>query len=335
MPKLNATAWGARWRCIPFIQTAWLSNEIPDDRRLVYHVSNPGSTEPKVIMEASNIFHIRGLGEDGPVGLDVISYAVDSIGWTKAAQLFGSSFFGNGAQPQGILQVKRNLSEPALQGLRTEFKKLYGGPYNSNNIPILPIDTEYKPISIEPDKGQFIQTNEFLIDEICRWFGVPPHKVGHLARATFSNIEHQSIEVVTDAVMPWVDRFCDEANVKLLGTATRHTRMDVRELLRADTTVRTAYYRDMRNIGALSVNDIRRLEGIEGIGADGEKYVMQSQYTELSKIGEEPEPVAAPVAAPAPVEDDDESEDESEENLQASEDRRIMMEWTNERQRTT
>jgi HK97 family phage portal protein len=126
---------------------------------------------------------------------------------------------------------------------------------------------EYKPISVEPEKSQFIETNPFLIEEICRWFGVPPHKIAHLLRATFSNIEHQSIEVVVDSLTPWVKRWELEVDYKLFGGANRQslfTKIYLQGLMRGDTVARASFYSQMRSIGVLSVNDIRRLERSQG-----------------------------------------------------------------------
>jgi HK97 family phage portal protein len=269
----------------------------------------------KTRLEARDVFHIRGFG-DGPVGLNVVAYAAESLGWAKAAQLFGSSFFGSGATPSGIVTMKRTLTPEGLLALEDRFKKLYGGPKNQNKTAFLDNEMDYKSIGIEPEKGQFIETNQHLIDEVCRWFGVPPHKIYHLLRATFSNIEHQSIEVVTDSLRPWAKRFEDEADYKLFGEENRQgffTRMDFTDMLRGDTASRLAYYRGMREIAVLNADEIREFEDLQPIGkaGGGEKRVMQGQYTTLEKIGETPEPAPQPAATPAPAEEDpDEDEDE-------------------------
>lgn len=139
----------------------------------------------------------------------------------------------------------------------------------------------------------------------CRWFGVPPHKVMHLLRATFSNIEHQAIEVVVDSVSPWVKRFEDEADCKLFGQnrTNLYTKMNMRALMRGDNAGRAAFYKDMVGIGAYSPNRVLQLEDENTIGPDGDIHVMQSQWTTLERIGEEP------VALPPPSAEDDEGDD--------------------------
>lgn len=273
-----------------------------ETQQLYYEVSN--NYGGKVRLEHMDMFHIRGFGESA-MGVNVMAYAADSIGWAKAAQMFGAAFFGNGATLSGIVKVKKRLSEDGLKGIRDEFNKLYAGPKNGNKTAVLDNDMDYTSIGVEPEKGQFIETNQHLTEEVCRWFGVPPHKIYHLLRATFTNIEHQSIEVVIDSIQPWAKRFEDEADYKLFGERSMvYTKMDLHELLRGDTTARMLRYRGLREIGALNANEIRKAEGEKSIGPDGDKFVMQGQYTTLERIGDLPP--APALGAPAPEEPEDE-----------------------------
>jgi hypothetical protein len=157
--------------------------------------------------------------------------------------------------------------------------------------------------------AQFLESRKFTVTEIARWFRVPPHKIADLDRATFSNIEHQSIEVVQDTIIPWALRLEQEADYKLIGARNRsifYSKINVKGLLRGDSKARGEYYRIMRNIGAYNVNEIRALEDMNPIGSDGDKYVMQGQYTTLEKIGKDPEP--NPFQIEAPEEEGDEQE---------------------------
>ena len=271
-----------------------------------------------VILDAYDVFHIRGMGE-GVVGLSVIAYAAESLGWAKAVQMFGAGFFGEGATPAGVVTMKKPLTPEGLEALKVQFQKVYSGAKNAGKTAFLDNDMEYKPLTVDPDKGQFIETNQFLIDEVCRWFGVPPHKIYKLLNATFSNIEHQSIEVVTDSLKPWAKRFEDEAKYKLLGNNRpgHVNKINLKGLLAGDTKSRLEWYRGLREIGVLSADDILALEDMPLIGKKkgGQKLTMQGQYTVLEKIGEDPPKPVAPAPAPGrppadpdPVEPDKEQE---------------------------
>lgn len=320
----------------PIHPTRVLVKRDPETLKL-YYVIDQGSGLVPVILDPSQMFHLRGMGE-GPVGLSVIAYAAESLGWTKAVQMFGAGFFGEGATPAGVVTTKKPLTPDGLAALQREFKKIYSGAKNAGKTAFLDNDMEYKPLTVDPDKGQFIETNQFLIDEVCRWFGVPPHKIYKLLNATFSNIEHQSIEVVMDSLKPWAQRFEDEAKYKLLGNnrAGYTNKINLKGLLAGDTLARLQWYRELRNIGVFTVNDILELEDMPLIGgaAGGDKRVMQSQYTTLEKIGEdiavddgstggtpepEPDPAQAPSQEPAPAEGEDDGQEPVEDRFSENE----------------
>ena len=168
---------------------------------------------------------------------------------------------------------------------------------------------KFKQVQIDPEKGQFLATNQHLIEEVCRWFGVPPHKIAHLLRATFSNIEHQGIEVVVDSITPWAVRLEQEANRKLfnLNRPGYYTKLNLNALLRGDTTARAAWYKAMREAGVYSANDILRREDEPTIGAAGDKRVIQANYTTLEKVGEQP--LALPAPRQQPAEEDEAPDD--------------------------
>lgn len=288
----------------------------PETLDLYYRVGGQANGRGSPItLDPADVFHLRGFGE-GPLGVSVMAYAAQSLGWAKAAQMFGSAFFGNGAQLAGIVTMKRPLSPAGMKSLREEFKELYSGS-GVNSVAFLDNEMEYKSVGIEPEKGQFIETNKYLIGEVARWFGVPPHKIYDLERATFSNIEQQSIEVVEDSLRPWAKRFEDEADFKLFGQnrGNLYTKVDFKSLLRPDTNTRMSYYQGLRNIGVLNANEIRDEEDLNALDDDigGQKYTMQSGMTTLEKIGADPEPASpADPETPDPETPDPETPDDPE-----------------------
>jgi HK97 family phage portal protein len=263
---------------------------------LYYEINN--GADGKVTIASKRMFHLRGFGE-GPVGVNVIAIAAQSIGWAKATQIFGATFFGNGMNPSGILINKKPLKPEGLKRQRAELEQLHGGVYRSNKIMVTDADATWNPTTTEPQKAQMVEVQQHQVEEICRWFGVPPHKVMHLLRATFSNIEHQAIEVVIDSVSPWVKRFEDEADYKLFGQNRQglYTKMNMRALMRGDASTRATFYKQMFEMGVFSPNHILKLEDENTLGPDGDKHLVQLNLTTLEHAGEQPAPGAA--AAPA------------------------------------
>lgn len=261
-----------------------------------------------------DMFHIKGLGSDGVQGHSVVSLASRSIGAGLAADEFQASFYENSAVTSGTLTHPKSLGDKAYERLRDEVRKKKQGPKNAWKPWILEEGMKWESMTMPMKDAQFLESRKFTVTEIARWFRVPPHKIGDLEKATFSNIEHLSIEVVQDCIIPWAIRFEQEADYKLIGhraQGTFYSKINVNGLLRGDSSARSTYYREMRNMGALNADEIRALEDMNPIpGGDGKKYVMQGQYTTLEKIGEEPEP---PPQIPATNEPD--LDEENEENV--------------------
>lgn len=255
-----------------------------EDGALIYEVWNRGGN---TTLAAKDMFHIRGFG-DGPVGYNVVAYAAESIGWAQATELFGAAYFGEGMNPSGIVEVPATtkLTPDGQEELRKEIKRVYGGPKGERTA-IMDGGMKFTKIANNPEESQFIETRQHQVEEICRWFGVPPHKVQHLLRATFSNIEHQAIEVVTDTITPWCRVFEDEANYKLFGANRQgfFTKLDVRGLLRGDNASRLAFYQGMAGLG-LPLNKIMELEDFNGIGSEGDKSFITQQLKPIDEASQ-------------------------------------------------
>lgn len=244
----------------------------PGTNTRTYYVHNNDGSWGEI--PAARMLHIRGIGDEEG-GYSVCKTAAESLGLSIAAQTFGASFFGNGSTLSGVLTHPNTIGEEALKSLRAQWTETYGGPYNSSKPAILEEGMKFERIGIPPEEAQFLETRQFQVEEVCRWFRMPPHKIQHLLRATFSNIEHQSIEYVTDTLQPWLTRWEQEIKRKLfVGEEDIFAEHLTLGLLRGDNAGRVAFYNGMFMIGALSQNDIREAENMNGIGDEGDTYYV-------------------------------------------------------------
>lgn len=243
-----------------------------------------------VSLQQHDVLHIQGLSGDGIVGYSPIRAARESIGLSLASEEYGASFFGNGALPGGILTHAGNLGEEAQGRLMRSWEKLHKGSGGAKKVAVLEEGMEWKPMSIPPEEAQFLQTRRFQVEEIARWYNVPLHVIQHLENATFSNIEHQSIEFTTRTIQPWLIRWEQELNRKLLGPRSRgdnglFIEHLVDGLLRGDIKARYESYKTARYGGWMSANDIRRLENMNPIDG-GDVYLVQSNMVPIDKVEE-------------------------------------------------
>jgi HK97 family phage portal protein len=258
-----------------------------DSGVLYYQVTN--ETGGSVDVNPMSMLHIPGLGYDGVTGYSVIRMAREGLGLTSAAEKFGAALFGNGAVAGGILEHPDKLGDEAHAHLLASMKGRTGAG-NAHKTMILEEGMQWKNTSIPPDDAQFLETRKFQIEEIARWFHVPPHKIGHLEKSTNNNIEHQSIEWVVDTIRPWLVRTEQEINRKLFMPSERDLFAEhkVDALLRGDIKGRYEAYQIGRNTGFLSANDIRSLENMNPI-EDGDIYLVPLNMTTPDKIGQEPD----------------------------------------------
>ena len=242
------------------------------DTGLVYQFYRDDASKP-VSLLGENVFHVKGIGS-GFIGYHLIERAKQSIGLGIAQETFGSTFFGNNARAGGFLKHPKPLDQTSKDNLHKSLKKKYGGPDKANRVWILDEGMDFVSNTISPDEAQFIGGRTYQIQDVSRWFGVPPHMLAEMSRATFSNIEHQGMEFVKYAVSPWLIRWEREADRKLfmpIERRTLYTRMNADALMRGDTKSRGEYYRTLWNMGAISINEIRTLEDMNPIGEDGDQ----------------------------------------------------------------
>jgi len=207
------------------------------------------------------VFHLKGLTLDGIKGLSPIAQAREAIGLALATEEYGAKFFGNGARPGGVLEHPGILKDP--EKLRESWNQVYQGTRNSHRVAVLEEGLKYHTIGIAPEDAQFLETRKYQVTEICRIFRVPPHLVADLEHATFSNIEHQSIEFVQHTIRPHLVRWEQEISKSLLSDQERtiyFAKFNVDGLLRGDYKSRMDGYSVGRQNGWLTINDIRRLE---------------------------------------------------------------------------
>ena len=256
-------------------------------------------------LSATDVLHIHGLGFDGIYGYSPIRMASRSIGVGMAQDSFGAAFYSNGTVFGAMVEMSANMNKDQIALAESYLNDGRQGPDKAFKVKVLPAGSKAQNVSMPMTDAQFLESRKFSVTEVARWYGVPPHKIADLDRSTNNNIEHQGIEFVTDAIVPWAVRLEQEVNVKLFGARAQghvYTKLMVNALMRGDAKSRAEYYRTMTQIGAMSVNEVRELEELNTIGAAGDAHLVQLNQTTLEYLVENPDAKAAaadPPAAPA------------------------------------
>lgn len=267
-----------------------------DDKGQLYYEYTMISADPKTMkggnstvkLKPEDVLHIPGLGFDGLVGYSPIAMAKNAIGLAIAAEEYGSKFYANGANPSGVLEHPGTLKDPSK--VRESWTQTFGGSNNAGKVAVLEEGMKYQPISIAPNEAQFLETRRYQTEEIARLYRIPPHMIGDLDRATFSNIENQSIEFVKYTLDPWVSRIESSMNRRLLSESEKGKycfRFNLSGLLRGDYQSRMQGYAIGRQNGWMSANDIRELEDLSPVSEEegGNLYLVNGNMMPLSEAG--------------------------------------------------
>ncbi len=210
------------------------------------------------------IWHLRGLSSDGVIGLSPIALARNAIGGAMAAQDYGARFFANDATPTGgwIEYPGSFKDKQAREQFRESLQESQSG-INHGKLAVFEFGMKYHQISVTPEDAQFLETRRFHVTDIARWFGVPPHKIGDLDRATNNNIEQQALEFVQETLGPMAERW--EASIEaelLFDDEDLEAEFQFSQLMRGDSQSRATFYNMGIQSGWLTRNEARIAENL-------------------------------------------------------------------------
>lgn len=240
----------------------------------------------RIPLTTREILHIPGLSTDGKFGYSTIRAHAESLGIVAAADEAAARYYANASHPAGILEMTEELSKEEADRLKEEWEKFHRGLANRERIGVLSKGARYNPISINASDAQLLQARQFGVTEVSRILRIPPHKLYDLSRATFSNIEHQAIEAVTDSVRPLVERLEEWVNFdRDLLVGGNFIEIQIEGLLRGDTITRyRSYALALGGHPWMMPSEPRRLENLPEV--DDTDFIPHP--LNLGAVGEDP-----------------------------------------------
>lgn len=254
-----------------------------------------GKDDLRDLLGDRKILHIPGFGYDGVQGLSVIRAAREGLGLAMAAEEYGGRFFANGSLATGILQSDREIDQPTAKRLKELWRLGGSGLESAHDIRVMGSGAKFTQLSIPNEDAQFLETREFQITDVARWFGVPPHLLMQTDKQTSwgTGIESQNLGLVTFTLTPYLQRV-EQRLTQMITPGPLYARYNLEGLLRGTPKDRADFYGKMFGLGAMSSNDIRRHED-EGPVPGGDTYYIPLNY---GKLGADPAPAPTP-ALPA------------------------------------
>ena len=205
----------ALWPLLPEVT----HREIDDSGNLWYVTRVPngnGGTEEK-FLRPENVVHISNFGVDGTWGFSTITLARDSWGLGLAAENYASTQFRNNGTPSGVLETDRVMDDGEYGRLRRSWAEAHEGVDNAARVAILEQGTQFKTLAFSQKDSQWLESREFQREEVASWFNLPPHKLGVLKDANYSNMSEANRHYLSSGLMRWEVKWQDEYNEKLLS----------------------------------------------------------------------------------------------------------------------
>ena len=228
----------------------------------VEYLIQPKDGSPTVTLQQEDVLHHMGLSLDGLTGLTTISAWAEVVGLGLGLQDYAARFVANDQKPGGIITTPHTMKPEAKETFREDWKKTFSGTHRHGTA-VLQAGMKYEALTITNKDAQFLEARKMNRSEVASLFGVQPHKIGDLEKASFSNIEEQNIDFVVDAVRPRAVALEQSMNRDLIFAKRRFfVEHNLDGLLRGNIATRFAAYSIGVDRGFLLRNEVRTMENL-------------------------------------------------------------------------
>jgi HK97 family phage portal protein len=293
---INAASWGNGYSKIIrdrfanakelLLLNPWdVTPKLTERGKLFYEWNNEGKIE---IILSEDMIHLKNINTSGIVGLSTAHMQREALSNSLAKQQQDGAFYKNGAKGSGVLMTPGHLGTKEQQNLVDSFKKATEGPRNRFKTIVLEEGVKYQQLTIPQNDAQFIESLKFDRINICGWFRMPPHKIGDLTDANYSNIESQDRSFAKDTIVPWAVRFQQELDRKLFFQGERGrvmTQFNLDDLIKGDIKTRFEVWNQAVNTGILKPSEPREAEGWPMEGTEEiDQFFMNSTMMPVKAI---------------------------------------------------
>lgn len=265
-----------------------MTTKILPNNTVRYHYNELNGS--KTIFLPGELFRVNGLSLDGFTGLSVIEHCRETFGGALQTQEYANRFFANDARPGGVLTSDKPMSEEVKKSNKEQWEKAHKGASNAHKVAIL-YGMTWQSIGMSNADAQFLETRKFSRSEICGLYGVPPHMIGDLDRATFSNIEHQDISFYKHTVRPHTINIEQSMNRDVILEDDVYAEFNMDAVLRGDTKTRGEFYSKALGSGGspawMTPNEVRAKENLNPI--EGGDELPKPTNTAQGQMDSEPD----------------------------------------------
>jgi HK97 family phage portal protein len=260
--------------------------EIRSDGSRVFHYSFQGA---RMDLEESQVFHLKGFSLDGHMGISPVAQGRQAIASAMAAEKASGSFFRNGMRPSLVMTSPTYLNE-AQRKRKNEWVEEFSGSINAGRVPLLEGGWKLDKLSVPPEDAQLLATRGFHVEQICRWFDVPPVMIGHTQAATAwgSGMEQMMLWYLQFSLRPLLKKIEQVITKSLLLPQDRqkhYAEFNVESLLRTDSAARANLYASLVDHGVKTRNEVRAQENLPP-RPEANDLTVQAAMLPLQLLGE-------------------------------------------------
>lgn len=273
---------------LDFLLPSRVRLDCDDSGRLRYFFTPKKGSETEI--KRDDMLHIAGFSLDGLVGMSAIKYGVDVMGAAMSADDAANGTFKNGLMPTVAFSVDRTMNPKQRDEFR-EYVATVSGALNSGKSPVLEHGVKPESIGINPVDAQLLESRGWSVQEICRWFGVPPWMVGYTDKGSNwgTGLEQQMLAFLTFVITSYTTQIQQCINKRLLAPkdwSLYYAEYSLEGFLKADSAARASFYSAMTQNGIYTRDDVRVKENLSRKGGNADVLTVQSNLVPIDKLGE-------------------------------------------------
>lgn len=229
-------------------------------------------------IEPINLIHLVKDSNDGVNGISVLTYASRTLENANNTENSANNFFQNGCNLSGVLTVQGQLTDKQKQDIRSSWNQAYSN--GGNGLAVLQGNMSYQPIQLSAADSQMLESRQFNIQDIARFFGISPVLLGDLSHSSYSTIEATQNQFLLHTIQPYITMIEEEFNKKLLKPSESNLSINLDEtaMLKTDKSALASYYSTLIDKGILCINDVRKELGYSKIDG-GDRHLIA--YTKI------------------------------------------------------
>lgn len=243
------------------------------------------------VLDEADVFHFRAFGNAGLRGLSPLTFARQTVAASIAADEASNKLFANGVRPSGVLQTDQILKAEQRKDLRENIVAPLAGSSNAGGVFVLEGGMKFSQLSLSPADSQLLESRRWHVEEIARWFGIPPILIGHASQGQTmwgTGVEQIALSWLTLGLRAQLRRIEAAIALRLLEPderATLYAEFAVEGLLRADSEARAKLYASFAQNGIMDRDEIRQKENLPRRGGGAGKLTVQANLLPVDDLG--------------------------------------------------